>query len=110
MDILFVYHGPDLFLLQAELQLPVSQALALLVKVIRKISKHLVDIQKAAIRAELPDASVAAASRVETGQAPTDWKPVAVSLEDELNEAGDEVTTALRERQREMIDSLDLKK
>jgi N-acetyltransferase 10 len=86
----------------------VSQALALFVKVIRKISKRLVDLQKAAISAELPDAS----AKATTSQGPTstNWQPVATSLEDELNEAGDEATTALREKQREMIDALDLGK
>jgi N-acetyltransferase 10 len=92
--------------------LPVSQVLALLVKVIRKITKRLVDIQKAAISAELPDATE---SRVDGDNATaaasqSTWKPVETTLEDELNEAGDEATVALREKQRAMIDSLDLKK
>ena len=38
------------------------------------------------------------------------WKPVETSLEDELKEAGDEATRALREKQRQMIDALDLSK
>ncbi|TFK42880.1 GNAT acetyltransferase 2-domain-containing protein [Crucibulum laeve] len=96
---------------EAELQLPVSQSLALFVKVIRKITKRLVDIQKAAISAELPEPSLATSSRVEGADVVMgDWKPVEASIEDELNEAGDQVTSALREKQREMIDSLDLKK
>jgi N-acetyltransferase 10 len=69
-----------------------------------------VDIQKAAISAELPDAS---ATRIGADGAPaveSAWKPVETTLEDELNEAGDEATAALREKQRAMIDSLDLKK
>ncbi|KAF8876384.1 GNAT acetyltransferase 2-domain-containing protein [Infundibulicybe gibba] len=94
---------------ETELQLPVNQSLALFVKVIRKISKRLVDIQKAAIGAALPESSLATLSRAETG-APSQWKPVEMSVEDELNEAGDQATLALREKQREMIDSLDLKK
>lgn len=65
------------------------------------------DIQKAAISAEMPDAAVNTGSRVEDV---TTWKPLERSLEDELNEAGDEATSALREKQRAMIDSLDLKK
>jgi N-acetyltransferase 10 len=94
-------------LLQTELQLPVSQALALFVKVARKISKKLVDIQKAAISAQMPDAPVPLAGG---GGAVADWEPVGASLEEELTEAGREVTSELRERQREMIDALDLKK
>lgn len=38
------------------------------------------------------------------------WRPVETSLEDELKEAGSEATRALREKQRQMIDSLDLSK
>jgi len=42
----------------------------------------------------------------------SDWKPVAVSLEDELEEAGNQEKQdrETRERQREMINSLDLRK
>jgi len=93
---------------ETELQLPVSQALALFVKVIKKISKRLLDVQKAAISAEIPEEP--AASRLEATNNGTSWKPVETSLEAELKDAGDEVTKALREKQRQMIDSLDLSK
>lgn len=95
---------------EGQLSLPVSQALALFVKVIRKITKHLVDIQKASIGADIPLALPTTTSRVGDGGEPTQWKPVETHVEDELNEAGDEATKALREKQREMIDSLDLSK
>lgn len=42
--------------------------------------------------------------------ATSSWKPVEVSVDAELKEAGDEVTKRMREMQREMIDSLDLSK
>ena len=90
---------------QVELQVPVSQALALFVKVIRKISKRLLDIQKEVIGASIPEGPSA-----KEGEIGTDWKPVEISVEEELNEAGNEVTKVLRERQRAMIDSLDLTK
>jgi N-acetyltransferase 10 len=94
-----------------ELQLPVAQALALFVKVIRKISKRLIEIQKAAIGASIPEAPPALAPRVDGEQNnKPDWKPVDISLEDELTQAGNDATNALREKQREMIDSLDLSK
>ncbi|KII86732.1 hypothetical protein PLICRDRAFT_43382 [Plicaturopsis crispa FD-325 SS-3] len=94
---------------EAELQLPVSQSLAMFVKVIRKITKKLVDIQKAAISAELPDATTTATSRVDGERdAASAWKPVKASITEELEEAGDDAQRALREKQREMIDSLPL--
>ncbi|CAL1712686.1 unnamed protein product [Somion occarium] len=96
---------------ESELQVPVSQALALFTKVIRKISKRLFDIQKEAISATIPEAPPKGAE-LNVGNKPsgTTWKPVETSLEEELKEAGDEVTNALKEKQREMIDSLDLSK
>lgn len=75
---------------------------------IKKISKRLLDIQKAAISAEIPEQS--AAPRIVADGAGTSWKPMETSLADELAEAGDDATRALREKQREMIDSLDLSK
>ncbi|PPQ68401.1 hypothetical protein CVT26_006073 [Gymnopilus dilepis] len=103
--------------LEAELQLPVSQILALFAKIIRKISKRLIDIRKAAISAELPQASskvaslAASSSRVDEGAAqPTGTDNVAASMAEELDQAGSEVTNAIKERQREMISALDLKK
>lgn len=81
-------------------------------KVIRKITKHLVDIQKASIGADIPLAPSTTISRVGEGGdgEAMQWKAVETTVEDELNEAGDEATKALREKQREMIESLDLSK
>ncbi|KAF9458787.1 DUF699-domain-containing protein [Collybia nuda] len=110
---------------EAELQLPVSQTLALFSKIIRKITKRLVDTQKAAISATMPAPAPGPSSSTRPrlggsgdaegegakgGMEATAWKPLDVSLEDELNEAGDEETSALSERQRALIDSLDLTK
>ena len=99
--------------LQAELQLPVNQALALFGKLVRKLSKKLQDVQKAAISATIPDAPPSARNNVVDGADGVDgpgWKPVQTSIDDELDEAGDEATRKLREKQRAMIDSLDLSK
>ena len=103
------------------MQLPVNQALALFGKLIKKLSKRLLDIQKAAISATIPEASSSKAARAsgegavkdtdKNEDAPaTSWKPVAAALDDELKEAGDEATRLLKEKQRQMIDSLDLTK
>ena len=87
-----------------------AQALTLFVKVVRKI-KLLVDIQKAAIGASIPEVAVAPTSRV-IGErnAKTDWTSIGTSLDEELTQAGNGATNALQEKQREMIDSLDLNK
>ncbi|CAK5280828.1 unnamed protein product [Mycena citricolor] len=87
--------------LETELTVPVSQTLALFSKVVAKLTKRLVAIQKDAISAELPEPAAAPA-------APSD-KPALPSLEAELDEAGAAEMSKDRQRQREMIDSLDLK-
>ena len=87
-----------------------SQSLALFVKVIKKLSKRLQDVQKAAISATMPDASAVAATRTDEAGKRAAFAPLATSLEDELAEAGDEASRALREKQRAMIDALDLTK
>lgn len=97
--------------LQNELHLPVSQHLALFAKTVRKISKCLINIQKAAISEEMskpntvevpsirPDDSLVKA----TGA-------VTEAIEEELDEAGNEAMKDLKERQKEFLNSLDLKK
>jgi N-acetyltransferase 10 len=98
-----------MMLAQAELQLPVSQALALFVKLIRKISGNLQEIQRAAVSATIP--APAQASQGGTGATMsqvTDAEHGLKNMEAELDAAGDEATTALHEKQRAMIDSLDL--
>ncbi|EMD40168.1 hypothetical protein CERSUDRAFT_46607 [Gelatoporia subvermispora B] len=92
---------------EAELSLAVAQVLALFVKVIKKVSKRLTDVQKEAISAGIPEQPPSAQRAADGAQ---EWKPVQASIEEELAEAGNEVTSALREKQRAMIDSLDLSK
>lgn len=90
-----------------------SQALALFVKSIRKISKQLEELQKAAVSAELSHDTSATIQPLDGATAITSersWKPLEEDLEEELADAGNEETKRLRERQREMIDALDLSK
>lgn len=96
------------------MSLPVNQSLALFVKSIRKISKRLMDIQKSALEAELPPAPTVEGTgdqrTLKAVEALEKMKPVEITIDDELRKAGNEVTRELREKQREMIDSLDLSK
>ncbi|KAI6114088.1 GNAT acetyltransferase 2-domain-containing protein [Pisolithus sp. B1] len=102
--------------LEQELSLPVSQTLALFVKLIRKITKKLQGIQREAVGADIPPVAPSNLSRVTSnvdaegteGADGDTWKPINTSIEDELDEAGDEATRILRERQRAMFEALDL--
>ncbi|VDC00414.1 unnamed protein product [Peniophora sp. CBMAI 1063] len=91
---------------ESELQLPVSQTLALFVKLIRKITNRLQELKKEAIAADIPDKSAAPALPV----AEKPKEGAAKAIEMELDQAGDAATSALREKQRAMLDSLDLSK
>ncbi|KAF8587760.1 DUF699-domain-containing protein [Ramaria rubella] len=98
---------------ESELQLPVSQTLALFVKSIRKIGKQLEELQKAAVSAELAQ-PLTAPRQPPKGAVVTagerSWKPLEEDLDEELADAGNEEQNKLRERQREMINALDLSK
>lgn len=89
-----------------------SQALALFVKVIRKITKQLQEIQKAAISAELPSPSKATLRVDRQKETGMDVDGPLLSKENDKDEvdAHDEPTSTLKEKQREMLQSLDLSK
>ncbi|KAJ7194724.1 GNAT acetyltransferase 2-domain-containing protein [Mycena pura] len=92
--------------LETELTLPVAQTLALFSKVVRKITKRLVGIQKAAIGIDIPEPSTRPAALPAADSAVL----TAAALEEELDVAGAAVLGKEKQRQRDMIDSLDLKK
>ncbi|KAI5887198.1 DUF699-domain-containing protein [Schizophyllum commune H4-8] len=87
---------------ERELSLPVSQALALFNKVIRKICKRISDVRKENIVATATDlpAETARIALAAPGE-------VVREMEEELDEAAEEED---RKRRREMISALDLKK
>ena len=99
---------------EKELQLPIAQTLALFVKTVRKISKRLGDVQKAAISATLPSGDASASTLPMAAGARV--APAMGDVDMELDAAGMEVEAGLRDRdgarekQRAMIDALDLSK
>lgn len=78
------------------------------------MSKKLTDIRKEAVGADMPDMPPSGADHPgekgdENPEKGTTWEPLETSIGDELNEAGTEATRELRERQRAMLDTLDLR-
>ena len=96
--------------------MPTSQLLAMFLKVMKKIASHFGSLVSGAIEAEMPKAdsigvSVANASGVHDDEkVDTQYAPLETSLEDELEEGGEEALMDLerRQKQRELIDSLPL--
>ncbi|ODQ51068.1 DUF699-domain-containing protein [Saitoella complicata NRRL Y-17804] len=98
--------------LHGELNLPSNQVLAMFIKIIRKAANHFRDLKSRSIEQTLPGQSTKLAQVVdeEDEEINKQFAPVQQSLEDDLEEAGDEVSEALKEKQRELINSLDLQK
>lgn len=83
--------------LQNELKLPASQSLALFVKVIRKLSKHLEELRGSELASEIP--STATTSR-------PSLEPVARKLADELDEGARDFDTNLKRQEKHVADAL----
>ncbi|GKT64836.1 nucleolar ATPase [Colletotrichum tofieldiae] len=104
----------DMDVISQELSLPSSQLLAMFIKILRKITSHFGGLVNAAVEAELPRADAIGVSRENASGAHDDevvdkrFAPLETSLEDELEEGGDEALAKLRKKQRELIDSLPL--
>ncbi|KAG9292175.1 hypothetical protein G9A89_023895 [Geosiphon pyriformis] len=104
--------------LETELALPSSQILALFIKIIRKVSNHIRSLEVVAVQAGLPHETASVKKKIISHDHLVDseimddneaqWDPVAQTLDDDLDEAGDEVMAQMRAKQRELIDSMDL--
>ncbi|EPS40963.1 hypothetical protein H072_5125 [Dactylellina haptotyla CBS 200.50] len=105
---------------EKELNLPGPQILAMFVKIMRKVSTALSGIVSQAIEDELPAEhhgrrKVGAEEAIADGDADmvdfvAKLKPLEQTLEEDLEEGADEVKIALKEKQRELINALDLQK
>ncbi|GAA5876392.1 hypothetical protein JCM8547_003026 [Rhodosporidiobolus lusitaniae] len=96
-----------------ELDIPSQTVLAFIKKVIEKMTKSLQQILKEDVSRSLPSAAETAAAAAKLLPAPAPTKANGASgkeaIQQELEEEGNEVLKKLREEQREVIDSLDLK-
>lgn len=99
----------------AEMRLEVNQCLAYFVKIMRKISKHLREVQKQGLGADIPEEAPEVkrnlpASNADGEQGTSDWQPLAKTVEEDLDDEVDEETKKARTMQRELINSMDLSK
>jgi N-acetyltransferase 10 len=92
--------------LEKELSLPSGQLMAMFIKIIKKVSSSFREIEKTALMEELP------AEQKTNGEVDGEntFAPLEEDLDEEMQEAGNEVVSALKEKQRELINSLDLQK
>lgn len=104
----------DVDVVSQELSLPSSQLLAMFIKILRKVTGHFATLVTEAVDAELPKAERLGVTRENASGAHDDevvddrFVPLATTLDDELEEGGDEALRELKKKQRELIDSLPL--
>lgn len=100
----------DIDTVSAELNLPVNQTLAMFAKIVRKVTTAFRTILTEAIDASMPQRVDAAVEEMDGVEKEEKFAPLEKTLEEDLKEAGDEVMSELKTKQRELIDSLDLTK
>ncbi|KAJ2996615.1 hypothetical protein NUW58_g916 [Xylaria curta] len=103
----------DLDGVATDLPIPISQILAMFIKIVKKFVIHFEGLVSGAIEASLPKdtvgVSIANASGIHDDEiVDTRFNPLEKSLEEELEEGGDEALREIRQKQRELIDSLPL--
>ncbi|KAJ2778777.1 N-acetyltransferase 10 [Coemansia javaensis] len=101
--------------IEKELNLPSRQILALFTKVLRKFSTLFRALETRAAEDEFDQATAAVAiaspapgSKKRSLADEAAWDPTAKSLQEDLADAGREVTDEFKQKQRELIDSIDL--
>jgi N-acetyltransferase 10 len=104
----------DMDTISDELSIQSSQLLAMFIKILRKITTHFGTLVTEAVSAEMPAAPKIGVSLQDATGVHDDevvdnrYVPLETSLDDELEAGGDEALKALRQKQRELIDSLPL--
>ncbi|KAJ6257796.1 hypothetical protein Dda_7585 [Drechslerella dactyloides] len=107
--------------IEKELNLPGPQVLAMFVKIMRKVSTALGGVVERAIEEELPpehhgrrrigaEEAIDGDDAGEMAGVSAKLKPLAQTLEEDIEEGADEVKLAMKEKQRELINALDLQK
>lgn len=94
---------------EKELNLPPAQVLAMFQKIVRKVATYFRGLLASAISETLPTEQ---RGRVDGEGGNDEMRPVEQTLQDDLEEGGEEVMQVLKEREqkREIINSLDLSK
>lgn len=97
---------------EKELKLPPAQVLAMFQKIVRKVATHFRGLLASAISETLPAEQRGGRGREVDGDENDEMRPVEQTLQEDLEEGGEEIMQALREKEqkREIINSLDLSK
>ncbi|KAI5948932.1 NAT10 [Candida theae] len=95
----------------SELNLAPNQAMAMFAKIIRKFSTYFRSVLTRAIEEQLPELEDEQIKEMEGNvEEEVDYNQIEQNLHDDLEEAGDEAISEMREKQRELINALNLDK
>ncbi|EGW34245.1 uncharacterized protein SPAPADRAFT_49303 [Spathaspora passalidarum NRRL Y-27907] len=103
----------DIDQISKELNLPVNQSMAMFAKIVRKFSTYFRNVLSRAIEETMPeleDEAVKAMVGGDEDDEEIDYDAIERKLHDDLEEAGDEAMKELREKQRELINAINLDK
>jgi N-acetyltransferase 10 len=94
------------------LNVPSSQLLAMLIKIMRKISTAFRAIVEGAVSEDMPEQNGHAADTMDGIETANDRKfaPLTQTLDDELREGGEQVASEMKEKQRQLVDALPLER
>ncbi|CAI5755847.1 unnamed protein product [Candida verbasci] len=101
----------DMDQISKELNLPSNQSMAMFAKIIRKFSTYFRKVLSKAIEEEMPEIEEDKEEEEEEKEKnKVDYEAIQQKLQEDLDEAGDEVVKELKEKQRELINALNLDK
>lgn len=100
----------DMDVISKELNLPSNQSMAMFAKIVRKFSTYFREVLSKLIEDTMPVFEDEAVKEMDGHAEHVDYDAVEQQLQDDLQEAGDEAVKELREKQRELINAINLDK
>ncbi|KAI5962216.1 NAT10 [Candida pseudojiufengensis] len=95
----------------SELNLPSNQAMAMFAKIIRKFSTYFKNVLTKSIESSMPELEDEQIKEMEGDvEDEVDYAEMQQNLHDELEEEGDEAISEMKEKQKELINALNLEK
>ncbi|CAN3374470.1 hypothetical protein DIURU_000655 [Diutina rugosa] len=100
----------DIDAISKELNLASNQAMAMFAKIIRKFSNVFRDLQSKQIAEEMPELDDEVVKEMDGEAEDVDYDAIEAKFNQDLDDAGDEAMKDIREKQKELINALDLDK
>jgi N-acetyltransferase 10 len=100
----------DMDQISKELNLPSNQSMAMFAKIIRKFSSYFRGSISKAIEESMPELEDEAVKEMDGTSEHVDYEAIEKQMQEDLDEAGDEAMKELRDKQRQLINAINLDK